>query len=110
DSQCCTKGHWSRDLIYALITALTIENRRAWMEDLVKLYVEEMKARGVDMPPLEEVWFNLRQQLMTVLAFWTITLVPAPSMPDRQPRDITLAFLRRIYAAMDDYNTMDAFK
>lgn len=110
DWQCCTRGHWSRDLIYGLTTALTIENRRAWMEDLVKLYAEEMKAQGVEMPALEEVWFNLRQQLMTALAFWTITLVPAPSMPDMQPRDITIEFLRRFYAALQDYEALDAFK
>jgi hypothetical protein len=110
DWQCCTKGHWSRDVMYALTTALTIDNRRAWMEDLVKLYVEEMKARGVAMPRLEDVWKNLRQQSMTALAFWTITLVPAPSMPDMQPRDITVEFLKRFCAWMDDYDAIAAFK
>ena len=109
DWQIVCRGHWSRDLIYSLSTALTIENRRAWMEDLVNLYVELMTGYGVDMPEIEEVWLNLRQQLMTTLAFWTITLVPAPSMPDMQPRDITIEFLRRIYACMEDYNALDAF-
>lgn len=109
DWQIVCRGHWARDVIYALTTALTIENRRAWLEDLIKLYVELMKGHGVDMPGLDDVWFNLRQQLMTTLAFWTITLVPAPSMPDMQPRDITIEFLRRIYAAMEDYEALDAF-
>lgn len=109
DWQCVTRGHWSRDVIYALTTALTVENRRAWLPELVELYIQEMTARGVDMPELDEVWLHLRQQLMTTLAFWTITLVPAPSMPDMQPRDITIEFLRRIYACMEDYEALDAF-
>ncbi|MEJ2459065.1 MAG: hypothetical protein P8Y58_13380 [Novosphingobium sp.] len=46
---------------------------------------------------------------MTVLAFWTNTLNPAPGMPDMQPRDSTLEFIRRITIAMDDLDTLDSF-
>jgi hypothetical protein len=62
-------------------------------------------------PPIseDEAWKNMRQQLLTALAFWTITLRPAPGMPDMQPERTTHEFLRRIYAAMDDHDALDSF-
>jgi thiamine kinase-like enzyme len=109
DWQIACVGHWSRDLIYALSTALTIEHRRAWLDDLVRLYVEKMAAHGVAMPPRDEVWLNLRQQSLSALAFWTNTLRPPEGMPEMQPLDITEEFLRRLYAMMEDYDALDAF-
>jgi len=44
-----------------------------------------------------------------VLAFWTITINPAPGMPDMQPRDSTLEFIRRIAIAIDDLDALDSF-
>lgn len=110
DWQTVARGHWSRDLIYALTTALTVEHRRLWLDDLIKLYVEEMRRLGADMPGLDEVWLNLRQQLFSALAFWAVTLLPAPGMPEMQPRKTTMEFLRRLYAAMDDYHSFAAIR
>lgn len=109
DWQIACVGHWSRDVIYSLVTALTVENRRAWLEDLIRLYVRLMEGHGVAMPGMDEVWLNLRQQSLTALAFWTNTLRPPEGMPDMQPVDITEEFLRRIYAFMEDYQALDAF-
>ena len=109
DWQIATVGHWSRDLIYAISTALTVENRRAWEGDLVRLYVELMAERGAPREPLDTVWLCLRQQLMTALAFWTITLRPAPGMPDMQPLRTTREFLRRLLTAIDDHESLDSF-
>lgn len=109
DFQCITLGHWSRDLIYTLTTALTIEDRRKWEKDLVLYYIERMAEHGVRGITADEAWANMRQQLMTVLAFWTITLRPAPGMPDMQPEATTSEFLRRIYAAMEDHGSLDSF-
>jgi hypothetical protein len=57
----------------------------------------------------EQALRNIRQQLMTVLAFWTITLRPAPEMNDMQPESTTLTFLERILAAIEDHDALDAF-
>lgn len=107
DWQCCTRGHWSRDLAYTIVTACTIENRREWERDLIAYYLEKMAERGAKDISFDEAWDNYRQQMMSVLTWWTITLSPAPGMPDMQPRDITLEFIRRITTAMDDLGTMD---
>lgn len=109
DWQIATVGHWSRDLIYAISTALTVENRRAWEGDLVRLHLELMAERGIPREPLATVWLCLRQQLMTALAFWTITLRPAPGMPDMQPLRTTREFLHRLLTAIDDHESLDSF-
>lgn len=109
DWQITSIGHWSRDLIYTITTALTIENRRAWERDLVGLYLDLMEQRGVPREPIDQVWTALRQQLMTALAFWTITLKPADGMPDMQPLRTTREFLNRLLVAIDDHQSLDAF-
>lgn len=108
DWQCASRGHWARDFAYALSTALTVEDRRTWERDLLKLYLEELRAAGGPAVSFDEGWNAYRQQLITALTWWTVTLTPPPGMPDMQPRDITLEFIRRIATAMDDVDTMDA--
>lgn len=44
-----------------------------------------------------------------VLAHWTITLNPAPGMPDVQPREVSEEFVHRIATAIDDLDTLDVF-
>jgi thiamine kinase-like enzyme len=109
DWQITSAGHWSRDLIYTMTTALTVENRRAWEKELVEFYLDLMAERGVPREPIDQVWTALRQQLMTALAFWTITLRPAEGMPDMQPLRTTREFLNRLLVAIDDHQSLDAF-
>lgn len=109
DWQIVSAGHWSRDFVYTMTTALTIEDRRKWEKELLRFYLDKMQELGVPRISEDEAWVNLRQQLMTALAFWTITLVPAPGMPDMQPERTTKEFLRRLYAAIDDHDTLDSF-
>lgn len=109
DWQAISAAHWSRDLIYAISTALTIEDRRAWFDDLLRLYAERMAEFGVRGITYDEALLNCRQQIFTALAFWTITYRPAPGMPDMQPVETTREFLRRIGAAMVDLDALGAF-
>ncbi len=109
DWQITSVGHWSRDLIYTMTTALTVENRRAWEKDLVELYLDLMAEGGVPREPIDQVWTSLRQQLMSALAFWTITLHPAEGMPDMQPLRTTREFLNRLLVAIDDHQSLDSF-
>lgn len=106
DWQNCHVGHWSRDIAYALSTALTVENRRAWERELVAIYLDELASNGGPRVAFEDGFFQYRQQLMTVLAWWTITLHPAPGLPEMQPRATSLNFLERIATAIDDLDTL----
>jgi hypothetical protein len=116
DWQVITIGHWSRDFIYAITTSLTVENRRAWEKDLLARYLDTMAELGVPLAESGaklassgETWKNLRQQLLTALAFWTITLRPAPEMSEMQPEQLTWKLLERLFAAVDDHDALDAF-
>lgn len=108
DWQVTSKGHWSRDVAYTISTALTIEQRRAWEQDLVRYYLDAFAKAGGEAVPFEEAWLNYRQQLLTTLAWWTMTLTPLGDVPDMQPRDITLEFIRRIATAIDDLDALDS--
>lgn len=109
DWQCSSSGHWSRDLAYCLSVGLDIDDRRAWERELIERYLDGLASHGGPTVAFEDAFADYRAQMMTVLAWWTITLNPAPSMPDElQPRDSTLCFLERIGTAMDDLDTLDA--
>ncbi|MET0986982.1 MAG: phosphotransferase [Steroidobacteraceae bacterium] len=109
DWQAATRGHWSRDVIYALATSLTVEQRREWGDELMHYYLQELQRTSGQAHAFDSLLLNCRQQLMSVLAFWTITMNPAPGMPDMQPRDSTLEFIRRITTAIDDLDSLDSF-
>lgn len=109
DWQAVTRGHWARDVIYTMTTSLTVENRRRWLDELLRYYgerLEQAAGRSLSFDGLLDI---CHQQLLTVLAFWTITINPAPGMPDMQPRDATLEFIRRIATAIDDLDALDSF-
>ncbi|NWK97917.1 hypothetical protein DM806_20095 [Sphingobium lactosutens] len=109
DWQLTTIGHWSRDFAFSTTTALTIEQRREWHPDLLRLYISEMERHGVPKIDFDEAFLNVRQQLMTAFAFWTITMCPTGDMPDMQPVRTTVEFLKRMGTAIDDYDVLDSF-
>lgn len=107
DWQAVVRGHWSRDLAYALATTLTIEDRRAWEDDLIARYGERLAAGGGPRVTADEARRAYRQQLWGALAYWAPTYSPPRLMPsDMQPREISGELLRRISAACAD---LDAF-
>lgn len=109
DWQVLSIGHWSRDVIYAMTTALTIDDRRQWEKELVRFYLEQLAAHGGPRVSEQDAWAQLKQQLLSALAFWTITLCPSPGMPDYHPQYRTREILKRLYAAIDDHAALDSF-
>ncbi|AMK19830.1 MULTISPECIES: aminoglycoside phosphotransferase family protein [Sphingobium] len=109
DWQLTTIGHWSRDFVFSTTTALTVEQRREWHLDLLRIYISEMERHGVPKIDFDDAFLNVRQQLMTAFAFWTITMCPTGDMPDMQPVRTTVEFLKRMGTAIDDYDVLDSF-
>lgn len=104
-------GHWSRDFIFALSTALAVENRRAWERDLLAAYLERLREHGVPKVSFDDAWTWCRQQSLSALAYWTVTYTPSPGMPeDMQPKDRTLVFIGRLAHAVDDLEALDSFR
>jgi hypothetical protein len=103
------RGHWSRDLAYAVATSLDVGTRRRLEGDILRSYLDALGASDTGGQAHAEAWTNYRQQLLGVLAWWTITLAPSSAMPDMQPREIALEMIRRIAIAIDDLDALDSF-
>ncbi|MGY4103766.1 phosphotransferase [Nocardia sp. R16R-3T] len=105
DWQIVSRGDPAFDLALALSTSLTVEDRRAWERDLIKLYIEEVAARGGPHLTFDEAWDRYRTQLFLVLAWWTPTV---KSSVDFEFHDLdgTFEIIHRIATALDD---LDAF-
>jgi aminoglycoside phosphotransferase (APT) family kinase protein len=108
DWQCATIGNWSRDLSYVVATSLSLDSRRAWEKELLRYYIDAMNSAGADMPSFDHVWLLYRQNMMSALNWWTGTLVPAPGMPEMQPRFTTMEFIAKLAAAVDDLDSIDS--
>lgn len=108
DWQCISVGHWSRDLAYALSSALEVEQRRAWERDLIQAYLDELHEAGGPRTGFAEAWNLYRRQLPAALMMWTPTYRPPPFMPDMQPTEVTEAMLTRICTAIVDLEALSA--
>lgn len=100
------RGYWGRDLAYALMTALAVEDRRAWEHDLIARYCETFSARSKVERSVDEGWDAYRRQACLALLMWTPTLCPPPTLPEMQPEAVSLAMIERITTAMDDHDVL----
>jgi aminoglycoside phosphotransferase (APT) family kinase protein len=108
DWQCISVGHWSRDLAYALTSALTIDQRRSWERELIALYLQRLAEAGGAVLDFPTTWDLYRQQALGALVMWTPTHHPPRFLPAMQPRSMTTEMLRRILTAIDDLDAIDA--
>jgi thiamine kinase-like enzyme len=109
DWQAVCRGHWSRDLAYAISSCLDIEDRRNWENELIGRYLSVFAEHSGQVIPFGEAHLRYRQQIFAALLFWTITLTPAESMPDMQSNDIAIRNTERISTAVDDLDSVRAF-
>lgn len=109
DWQNCCKGNWSRDLAYCLSTGTVPEKRRAWEQELLQYYLDELYARGGPRLDFADAFRLYRQQLFAALAWWTGTLGQPPDAPAMQPPATSLEFIRRMAIAIDELDALDSF-
>ena len=107
DWQCTCKGHWSRDVAYAITSSLSVERRRKLEKPLLRYYLEKLKEAGGPVSDFSTAWTHYRQQLLSVLIWWTVTM-PSAELPAMQPLDFTLEMIKRISTAMDDLDSIDS--
>jgi hypothetical protein len=109
DWQIVCRGHWSRDLAYAITSTLEVEQRRAWERDLIERYCDRFHHHGGARTSFEDAWRHYRQQVPSALAFWTVTYnPPALSPKNLQPPELCVEMIRRFTTAMDDLESLDA--
>jgi hypothetical protein len=102
------KGHWSRDVAYALMTTLAIPDRRAWEQDLLRRYLARMRELCGLALGFDEAFARYRQQACAALLMWTPTLCHPPTMPDMQPEEMSREMIARITAAIADLDALGA--
>lgn len=106
DWQLMVKGRWSHDLTYLLVSGLDPESRRKHERDLIALYLEELRRRGVGQPPgKNEAWLLYRQSVVWGLVIgWLIT------PPQNYGQAITEANIRRQVTALQDLESFQAIE
>jgi Phosphotransferase enzyme family len=97
DFEVVQTGHWAQDVAYHLGTALSIEDRRAHEEDLLRFYLAELAANGAPAPSFDEGWDMYRRSFGYGYLLWVITMI--------RGRDEVLQHMPRLGAALTDHQT-----
>jgi hypothetical protein len=97
DWEVAQTGHWAQDVAYHLGTVLTIEDRRANEEDLLRFYLAELAATGAPAPSFDDAWDMYRRSFAYGYLLWVITMI--------RGRDEVLQHMPRLGAALTDHQT-----
>jgi Phosphotransferase enzyme family len=98
DWQLAHVGHWATDVAYHLATVLEIEARRADEEGLLRHYLDQLAAFGVEPPPWDEAWRDYCTHAVYGYLLWNLAQMT--------PRVDILAHIPRLGTALLDH---DAF-
>jgi len=109
DWQGIARGGWAIDVSYALSAGLTTENRRAWEQDLIALYLDQLAVNGAKAPSYDDAWTAYREQMMHGFIFWTYTFLVG-KVATLQPDPHVRTLIRRTGQAMVDLDTLDSLK
>jgi len=110
DWQLLSRGSWAMDVAYALSSALTVEDRRAWERELITLYIDRLSAAGGPRLSADDAWLTYRQQPFHGLVFWLYTIGAGRMQPAMQPDEVSLANLERMTNMIVDLDSFDALE
>ncbi|MDT3439904.1 aminoglycoside phosphotransferase family protein [Pseudofrankia sp. BMG5.37] len=100
DWQTAQRGPWYLDVGYHIASALTVDDRRHAERDLVRHYLDQLRAGGVDVPSWDDAWLGVRRGMVHGFFMWGITLKVDPA--------ITSLLLTRIGTAVADHDALAA--
>jgi hypothetical protein len=63
------RGSYARDVGYVMSTAVPIEKRREWEDELFDYYLEQLAKHGGPQIPKDEAWVEVGIQSFTVLGY-----------------------------------------
>ncbi len=96
DWQVVFAGFCVHDMAWAIISSLSIDDRRAWERDLVKLYFDVLSARDADAGTLNDVWLAYRQNTAhAICAYGT-------NPPSNFPQHLMRKCEKKVYTAASD--------
>lgn len=105
DWQVARRGHWSLDLGYFLQGALTIDDRRACEDRLLREYRDALDLPTDEKPSPQQIHHGYRASVAHGLTLWLCT---ASAGEFWQRPDIALALAQRYSAAYADLDTATA--
>jgi thiamine kinase-like enzyme len=97
-------GHWSHDMGYFLVGALTTDDRRRSEADLVEEYRAGLDVPEDERPSRDEAWLRYRASAAHGLTIWLSTL----GTDGWQRRDISFTLAQRYATAFADLDTITA--
>ncbi|MBL7489646.1 aminoglycoside phosphotransferase family protein [Frankia sp. AgB1.9] len=100
DWQLVQRGPWYLDVGYHLASALTVEDRRGAERDLVRHYLDRLRAGGVEPPAWDDAWLGVRRGIVHGFFLWGITLRVDPA--------VTALLLTRLGTAAADHDALAA--
>jgi len=98
DWQLVQRGPWYLDVGYHIASALTVEDRRRTEKDLVRHYLDELRAAGVHAPSPDDAWLGVRRGILHGFYLWGITLKVDPAL--------TGVLLHRLGTAAADHDAL----
>lgn len=102
DWQLMLQGSWSVDVAYLVMSALEPQARAANERDLLRSYLDALRARGVDPPDEDDAWMLYRQNSVWGVVMWLVT-------PDGVHSDAAQSIsLARCMAAVEDLDGLGA--
>jgi len=105
DWQVMRQGPGMRDVAYFLITSLAAEVRDAHQRDLVRAYLDGLRAGGVEVP-FEEAWYRYRLHAVDP---WIASVVTVAA-GGLQPAAVATLGLERSVEAVQDLETFQAVR
>lgn len=100
DWQVVQEGPWYVDVGYHIASALTVDDRRAHEDELLRHYLEQLAARGGEPLVFDEARAAIRQGMVHGFYFWAITVYVAPP--------IIASLLHRLGTAVEDHDAITA--
>jgi Phosphotransferase enzyme family len=103
DWQFIRTGSWAHDVGYLMVSALSVDDRRANERDLLRGYLDALTREGAEdsVPSFDEAWALYQQTPAYGLAIW----LGVYGIGEYQRDDLGLATIERFARAFDDLGT-----
>ncbi|MBL7501159.1 phosphotransferase [Frankia sp. CNm7] len=79
DWQLAQRGPWYLDVGYHIAATISVADRRRTERDLLRHYLDRLRAGGVDAPAFDQAWLDIRQGMVHGFFLWGITLLVKPA-------------------------------
>ncbi len=102
DWQLCFAGNYAHDMSWIIVTALDVPQRRTHERDLVRHYLDALRAHHGEAPAFEDAWLSYRQNMAHAVASYGA--VPR----DMGAPDIVERSAERVFHAALDHDVLEA--